>query len=822
MPTWSRRRIETIFLAALAIGSVIPLRIFVESRFWFLAEMGTISTAFLAAEVMKAFGARTGKLKRAEHLVTVVLAISPIVFGFAARAFGSSIAFEMSALTVFGAVSLAMAVGATTNRTRSLSLIVSGFLALFCASISDRPYVAAVPLVWMLGCIWHLVANHWERLDLAMPASVQRTWSLRPSVMFMTLMVLAGGGYAIQDRITDPTRLSFGWMPTSGGSKWSDPAARSGVGTGDAAIAAKDRAESFGAVDSDIFLESTETTLFDMFNDMIGEPKKKKTQSEKRQGMANENVVPMHEQAAKSEQGGGSFSTQRLPPKKHRHFDNAIDASVVQWDGPTGIRLAMQRYDTFDGEDWLQSADWRNEKLKRVDINEAPWFVDPEMQNALSRNPSATSVGLLKIIRLDSQRLPVPMMTAGIHIKDVDRHDFFGITRDGSFFMPGREKVPPLTVLHVASVGLMEDEIREGLPSNPWQTSPSAGIEGSQFRRIAQAEHNLLSEKSLESRSGRSWNSTRHPLRPEADRRSEGKRELKTVEATTANTSNVGSETESLPKSTTAAIGELVDSAIAGHTNPADQLNACVEKLRTDFMFDRVGESSATSLDEFLRSRRGGDHLFATTAALMARQIGLSSRMVTGFYVRPDAFDMAAGHASVLPQDVHAWTEVRLDDGRWFEIEPTPGFMPPDYQPSWRLLAHRFATAYWPVMTTGVLASLCVYLSRRFWIDWWLSTVWGLAGWLRPRRRVRLAIRIIEARARLAGQRRPAGKSQRAWLEQLTNADAETARAARRFSDVADALFFGHGEELSAREATTLVDLLHVRTITALNKETMS
>jgi hypothetical protein len=163
-----------------------------------------------------------------------------------------------------------------------------------------------------------------------------------------------------------------------------------------------------------------------------------------------------------------------------------------------------------------------------------------------------------------------------------------------------------------------------------------------------------------------------------------------------------------------------------------------------------------------------------------------------------------------------------LDDGRWFEIEPTPGFIPPHYQPSWRLLARRFAAAHWPIMTAGIVASLGVFLSRCYWIDWMLSAVWALAGWLRPRQRVRLAIRIIEARARLAGQRRPAGKSQRAWLEQLTGADLEIARAARRFSDAADELFFGHGKEPSARDATALVDLLHVRTITALTKEAMS
>ncbi|QDV44484.1 Transglutaminase-like superfamily protein [Stieleria neptunia] len=736
MPTWSRRRIETLGLAALAIVAVTALRIGVESRYWFLAELGTLCIAFVVGEFT-----RTCRLAGS---TTAVLVFTPIVFAIAARAFGSPIAFEMSTLATVGAIALAMASAATTNRVRGLSLVLSGFLVLFCAAISDNRYAAVVPLIWMLGCVWHLIANHWERLDLAMPDSVQRNWSLRPGILLAAMLVLAAGGYAVKDRLTSSGRLEIGLMPTSGGSQWSDPAARSGVGTGDAAIAAKDHAESFGAVDSDLFLESTEPTLFDMFNDMIGEPKKKNNKSERAQAMGNENFIPSHQRNAKSEQGGGTFSTERTRPKKHVRFKDAKEASVVQWDGPTGIRLAMHRYDTFDGRDWSQSADWNNMSLNRVDINDTTWFFDPLGRAALSGAPDATSVGLLKIIRLDSPRLPVPMMTAGVHIKQIDRQDFFGITPDGCFFMPGREKVPPLTVVHAASINLTEDAIRAGLKE---RVRPQP----------------------------------QHP-----------------------------------------GIGELSDRIVADQTVSFDKLQSIVNHLRTEFTFTRDGDAAASSLTEFLQSRRGGDHLFATTAALMARQIGLSSRLVTGFYVRPDAFDITAGHASVLPQDVHVWAEVQLQDGRWFEIEPTPGFRQPHYKPSWTLLARRFAAASWPIIVGGAVALVCVYLTRCVWIDWLLAAAWSQARWLRPRRRLRLAIRIIETRARLAGQRRPIGKSQRAWLEQLTHADATLASAARQFSDAADVLFFGAGNPPSKRDATALVDLLRVRTINALTKEATS
>ncbi|MDV6030711.1 MAG: transglutaminase domain-containing protein [Phycisphaera sp. RhM] len=743
MPIWSRRRVETILLAALAIASVIPLRYFVESRGWFLGEIAVLCTAFVVAEFAKSTTGQSKRVKQATALATLLVWMSPILFALFARAFGSPIALEMSALTTFGAISLAVAVAATTQRTQSLSLVISGFLVLFSASISDSPHAVVLPIVWMLGCIWHLIANHWERLGLAMPDSVERNWTLRPSLLIVTVAVLAGGAYTVKDRATSSERFANGFMPTSGGSGWSDPAARSGVGTGDAAIAAKDHAESFGAVDSDIFLESTESTLFDMANDMLGDPKKK-TKWERRQAMGNDNTISMHEQASKSEQGGGTFSIERIPPKKHRHFENTKDASVVQWDGPTGIRLALHRYDQFNGKDWIQSANPKTDSLTRIDLDGAPWFFDPMMRNTLNDSSGAISVGLLKVIRLDSQRLPVPMLTAGIHIKELDRQDFFGIAEDGSFLMPGREKVPPLTVVHVASVGLTEDQIRETL-------------------RVDPADDEKGDRKDLLNQYVYHW--------------------TKDLDA------------------------------------PYEKLQSIVAQLRTKFTFDRAGQSAATTLDEFLRSRRGGDHLFATTAALMAREIGLSSRLVTGFYVRPDSLDRMAGHASVLPQDVHVWAEVRLRDGRWFEIEPTPSYEQPRYQPSWRLLARRFLVAHRTSMAGGLLGLSVVFFTRSLWIDWLLTVVWKLARWLRPRRRICFAIRIIETRATIAGYRRPAGQSQRVWLEKLTAADPRRAEAAQRFADAADALIFGDSQVQSYRGATELVDLLPVRTITALTKE---
>jgi hypothetical protein len=733
MPISSRRRFETFLLALVSFWSVVPLRWPVEDRRLFASEMAALVICGLLA--MRRQG-------RVHSWATAALPLIPVLFAVAARRFATPVAFEMTALTCFGAMSLAMAIGARSDRTRGLSLVTGGFLVLFGASISDSSHAMVPPLIWMLGCVWHLVANHWERLDLAMPDSVTRTWTLRPAVLIVFGLVACAAAFAARDRFSDARKLNLGIMPTSGGSRWSDPAARKGVGSGDAAIAAKDHAESFGAVDSDIFLESTQSSLFDMFNDLLGEPKKK-NKSERRQAVANQNVIPSHGQTARSEQGGSSFSIDRLPPTKHQHFDDAVDHSVVQWDGPTGIRLAMHRYDTFDGTSWTQSAHLQQPTLSAVRIGENVWFFDPSQPSLANAEPDSVNVGLLKVIRLDSTRLPTPMLTAGLHIKDIDRQDFFGIDQDGCFYMPGRERVPPLTVVHVASRALVEDELHDGLVSVP-VAKPSAGV----------------------------------------------------------------------------ALSSLVGQVVAGHQQPYEQLRAIVKHLRSEFTLDRShGTESGFPVREFVNVRRGGDHLFATAAALMAREIGLRSRLVTGFYVRPDSFDVTAGHASVIPSDAHVWAEVQLDDERWFEIEPTPGYREPVYRPSIWLRTRRFVSTYWLRLTGLVLAIWAGYVTRRIWLEWLLSLAWGASAWLRPRERMRLAMKIIETRARLAGQRRPSGRLQRDWIEDLTRGDSAIAPIARRFCDAADAMFFGLQDRQPEDSAGRLVRLLKIQTISRLAKE---
>ncbi|MBB3204880.1 hypothetical protein FHS27_000647 [Rhodopirellula rubra] len=738
MPTLplERKTTEAIVLAVLSITAVAALRIGVEPRTLFIAEMSAIAVLFVASSPIL-----RGLTPTAVRVSASGLVVTPILFAIFARATGSPIAFEMTALTTLGSASLAMALG--NDRTRAMSLIASGFLTQFAVAISDSKYAVLLAITWMAVCVWHLVANHWERLELCAAHHVRRGSGVRPVSVLAAIAICIVSGLVVKDRFGDSQRFEIGIMPTSGGTQWSDPAARSGVGTGDAAIAAKDHAESFGAVESDLFLESTESTLFDMFSDSIGEPKKK-NKWERRQGMTADQVLEAHAKTSKSEKGGNSFSTDRMPAKKHLDLNDAAERAVIQWAGPTGIRLAMNRYDTFDGVDWTNEATHRNEKLTRREIAKAVWFCDPAA-GALSG--STTEVNLLKVLRLDSTRLPTPMLASALHIKDVDRQDFFAIDDDGSFFMPGREKVPQLTVVNIASTTVMEDELWDRLP----ETIPSVEREGAAPAKPLMPSTMELLQKEIEL--------IRREPHPPGD-----------------------------------------------HTY--QQLRSIVEHLRTEFTFDRSAENvSSAPIEKFLQTRRGGDHLFATTAALMAREIGLQSRLVTGFYVRPSAIDIAARHANVLPEDVHVWAEIRMDNGRWFEIEPTPGYREPIYTPSAWLIASQFAAAKWP-HALGLLAVACLlFATRLFWIELGLSVMYPIGAIMWPRGRMSLAMRVLQTRAKYAGCPRVAGRPQRDWLLAITSTHDQLRESARRFCDAADHAAFA-GDDNRFHEHTVSKELM--------------
>jgi hypothetical protein len=196
----------------------------------------------------------------------------------------------------------------------------------------------------------------------------------------------------------------------------------------------------------------------------------------------------------------------------------------------------------------------------------------------------------------------------------------------------------------------------------------------------------------------------------------------------------------------------------------------------------------------FLKTRRGPDYLFATTAATLLRKLGYPTRLVTGFYARSDRYDRRAGQTAVLAEDVHVWAEVQIDGSTWIPIEPTPGYDPPRESLTWpqRLSLAWRATWKWCVAHVWSLVALMgaaavVWVTRVRWLDCIFTMFCRSAGCGSVRRRVLWTMRLLEWRAWLAGHPRPPTTTLSGWhgmlVESLPSATSNCLKAALRSAE---------------------------------------
>ena len=113
----------------------------------------------------------------------------------------------------------------------------------------------------------------------------------------------------------------------------------------------------------------------------------------------------------------------------------------------------------------------------------------------------------------------------------------------------------------------------------------------------------------------------------------------------------------------------------AGAETPFDRALALQNYLRgDDFAYDidvNQGHGGEALENFLLETRRGYCEQFAGSYAVLARIVGLPSRVAVGF--TPGDFDQEAGVFRVKGIHAHAWPEVFIEGAGWVLFEPTPG-----------------------------------------------------------------------------------------------------------------------------------------------------
>ena len=117
---------------------------------------------------------------------------------------------------------------------------------------------------------------------------------------------------------------------------------------------------------------------------------------------------------------------------------------------------------------------------------------------------------------------------------------------------------------------------------------------------------------------------------------------------------------------------DIVDTAKA--TTALDKALALQTYFRTNFAYDASYRSPKKDpLGAFLVARKGFCQQFASTFAVMARQLGLPTRVVVGWLPGHQPLRSAADdNWTVYWRDTHAWPEVYFSGLGWIRFEPTP------------------------------------------------------------------------------------------------------------------------------------------------------
>jgi len=227
-----------------------------------------------------------------------------------------------------------------------------------------------------------------------------------------------------------------------------------------------------------------------------------------------------------------------------------------------------------------------------------------------------------------------------------------------------------------------------------------------------------------------------------------------------------------------AEIDDLVAGWIGAAPRGPRQVDALIAGLRRHASLDPAAVVPPVVTDStvyFLKlSRSGPDYLFASTAADLLAGLGYRSRLASGFYAGPKAYDLASGQYSLHSDDLHFWAEIQDDDGRWQIVEATPGYeLHRPVQPWTASLQASAMNALnaigrrWPLWVSCFAIVVVALIRRREIADWIATRHWHLTRRGSASCPVCRCLRIVDRRARYARVSRARGETSLSFVVRL-------------------------------------------------------
>lgn len=137
-----------------------------------------------------------------------------------------------------------------------------------------------------------------------------------------------------------------------------------------------------------------------------------------------------------------------------------------------------------------------------------------------------------------------------------------------------------------------------------------------------------------------------------------------------------------LPDDVPEIVSRTAREVTAGATNDYDRAIEIQDYLRTTFVYSETAPvaedydgNGVRVLGRFLEEKAGYCVHFSSAMAVMARELGMPSRIAVGYAPGSavDTNDEGDAVYEVTSDDLHAWPEIYFDGVGWIGFEPTPG-----------------------------------------------------------------------------------------------------------------------------------------------------
>jgi len=501
-----------------------------------------------------------------------------------------------------------LAMGTTASETR-FALATTLFMVVLTAIVNDHPATGLINAGYAAVAASALAARaagantRGGRGSLPSPAGLV-------SCLAVAAVVAALGGS--RDACG---RALVGWLPLSGGDSFAFPWARDGVGDGENLVAAQKNPQATGPVNSGVFVTSHKPSLYDLFNDLYGEPEKPKDNERKRAfGLGPQELPPTDQHLADSEHAGREFSTVRKARSASRRPTTELAArALLTLTGPAPAHLRLAVYDTFDGRAWrnasppaaITTATVADCRLEHAGGDWMRWQGDVAPRDAavLPADTHAITIGSVR-----TTVLPLPTRVNALRIDKIDRPDFFRTPAADVVTLDGIE-VTAGTTVHARSLAGGVD------------ATGAIAVAAPPARDVTPAE-----------------------------------------------------DVPSWVGDVLTAWGIGRDPPAADWTHVTQVVAELGRRITRDDVASPPADCPDTLRHLLTVSHRGRSYDFAGAAAILLRGCGYATRLVGGIHVSGDRRDVRSRRLVATADDAHVWVEIRDAAGHWIPLDPTPGY----------------------------------------------------------------------------------------------------------------------------------------------------